>query len=127
SFILKSRATDDSANSEVPVSGVTVVTVAPSDCPCSGLSSSATPSKVDSDDANPIDVGVRFRVDFDGYIRGVRFYKATANTGTHIGNLWSNTGTLLATATFTNETSSGWQQVSFSKPVVVTANTTYVA
>jgi hypothetical protein len=34
---------------------------------------------------------------------------------------------LLATATFTNETASGWQQVSFSNPVAITAGTTYVA
>ncbi len=33
----------------------------------------------------------------------------------------------LATATFTNETASGWQQVNFASPVAITANTTYVA
>jgi hypothetical protein len=49
------------------------------------------------------------------------------NTGTHIGHLWSNTGTLLATATFAGETASGWQQVNFSNPVAITANTVYVA
>ena len=36
-------------------------------------------------------------------------------------------GTRLATATFTNETASGWQEVSFSTPVSIIANTTYVA
>ena len=35
-------------------------------------------------------------------------------------------GTLLAQATFTGETASGWQQVTFSTPVAVTAGTTYV-
>ena len=44
-----------------------------------------------------------------------------------MGNLWSGTGTLLATATFTNETASGWQQVTLPTPVPITANTTYVA
>ncbi|MCO6008571.1 DUF4082 domain-containing protein, partial [Actinoallomurus purpureus] len=34
---------------------------------------------------------------------------------------------LLASATFTGESASGWQQVNFSTPVAVTANTTYVA
>ena len=57
----------------------------------------------------------------------MRFYKAATNTGTHVGNLWSNSGTLLATATFTGETASGWQQVTFATPVAITANTTYVA
>ena len=33
---------------------------------------------------------------------------------------------MLAQATFTNETASGWQQVTFSSPVAVTAGTTYV-
>src|SRR5207302_2017080 len=32
-----------------------------------------------------------------------------------------------ATATFTGESASGWQQVNFSNPVPVTANTVYVA
>src|SRR6185312_2714113 len=48
-------------------------------------------------------------------------------TGAHVADLWSSTGALLATATFTGETASGWQQVSFSQPVSVTAGTTYVA
>jgi hypothetical protein len=34
---------------------------------------------------------------------------------------------LLASATFTNETASGWQQVNFAVPVAITANTLYVA
>ena len=47
----------------------------------------------------------------------MRFYKSTANTGTHVGNLWSSTGTMLATATFTNESPSGWQHVLFDSPI----------
>src|SRR4029453_7165605 len=58
---------------------------------------------------------------------GVRFYKSAANTGTHVGNLWSSTGTLLGTATFSGETASGWQQVTFSPAVAIAANTVYVA
>jgi hypothetical protein len=34
---------------------------------------------------------------------------------------------LLASATFTGETASGWQEVMFSAPVPIAANTTYVA
>ena len=61
------------------------------------------------------------------YITGIRFYKGAGNTGTHVGHLWTSTGTLLARATFTNETASGWQQVNFANPVAISANTTYVA
>jgi len=61
-------------------------------------------------------MGVAFRSDVGGYIAGIRFYKNSANTGTHVGSLWGSSETLLATATFTSETSSGWQQVNFSQP-----------
>jgi hypothetical protein len=44
-----------------------------------------------------------------------------------VGSLWSSSGELLASATFNNETTSGWQQVNFSHPVPITANTAYVA
>ncbi len=70
---------------------------------------------------------MKFKADFDGWITGVRFYKAAANTGTHIGSLWTTNGTRLATATFTNESATGWQSVTFASPVAVTAGTTYVA
>src|SRR5690606_24099826 len=62
-----------------------------------------------------------------GTIYGVRFYKGPQNTGTHTGSLWTSTGTLLATATFTNETASGWQTVTFTNPISISAGTTYVA
>ena len=88
---------------------------------------STIPGLVDGGPDSPVELGVKFRADSNGYVKGIRFYKASANTGAHVGNLWSSTGTLLATATFTNETASGWQQVIFSSPVAITANTVYVA
>ena len=63
---------------------------------------------------NAVEVGVKFRADADGRITGLRFYKGVGNTGTHVGHLWTRTGTLLATATFTSETATGWQQVNLS-------------
>jgi hypothetical protein len=78
-------------------------------------------------DANAVALGVKFQASTNGTISGIRFYKGSKNTGTHIGALWSASGTLLASATFTNETASGWQQVNFSSPVSITANTIYIA
>ena len=43
-----------------------------------------------------------------------------------MGRIWSSTGTLLASVTFTAETASGWQQQALSTPLAVQANTTYV-
>jgi hypothetical protein len=123
---LRSRAVDDSGNLQNAPSSVTV-TVGERDCQCSAISSSTAPTQVDSGDANSVELGVKFKTDYDGYITAVRFYKSAANTGTHVGNIWSSSGVLLGTAVFTNETASGWQQVNFTNPVPVSANTTYVA
>ena len=89
--------------------------------------STTVPSLVDGGPDSSVELGVKFQADSSGFITGIRFYKASTNTGTHVGNLWTSTGTKLATATFANETASGWQQVIFSSPVAVTANTVYIA
>ncbi|KPM57829.1 hypothetical protein CcI49_24070 [Frankia sp. CcI49] len=96
-------------------------------CPCSIFPATATPAVAAASDTAAVEVGVKFRADQNGYITGLRFYKGAANTGTHIGHLWDASGNLLATATFSNESASGWQQVSLSTPIQVTAGTTYVA
>jgi hypothetical protein len=88
---------------------------------------STTPTYADSGDRQAVEVGVRFMANTNGFITGIRFYKGAANTGTHTGSLWSSSGQLLATGTFTNETASGWQTMTFATPVAVTAGTTYVA
>ena len=84
---------------------------------------STVPTVPAFNDPSAIEVGVKFQTDVTGLISGIRFYKGPGNTGTHIGNLWSSTGQLLATATFVNETATGWQQVDFAAPVAVTPNT----
>jgi len=96
-------------------------------CPCSLWAAETLPAIVDFDDAQAIELGVQFSSDTSGYINGVRFYKAAANTGEHVGSLWTADGTLLAEATFTAESDSGWQQVNFATPVAVVANARYVA
>lgn len=88
---------------------------------------STVPSIITDWDPNAVELGVKFQSTVNGYITGIRFYKSPTNTGTHVGNLWTSSGTLLASVTFTNETASGWQQVEFPTPVAITANTTYVA
>ena len=42
--------------------------------------------------------GTAFTTDVSGSITGIRFYKPGANTGSHIGTLWSASGQQLATA-----------------------------
>lgn len=125
-FSILSRAVDDSGNLE---RNGPRIDVNPNPNPgiWSLWSNSDVPSQIDSGDAKAIEVGVRFTSDVNGYITGLRFYKAATNTGSHIANLWTNSGQLLATAKFTSETTSGWQQVNFDTPVAVTAGVSYVA
>jgi hypothetical protein len=96
-------------------------------CPCTIWSDTTTPSVPSVGPGGPLELGVKFRSDVGGYVRGVRFYKGAGNGGTHVGHLWSSGGVLLGSATFESETAEGWQQVSFASPVVISANTTYVA
>ena len=77
-------------------------------------------------DPHAVELGLKFRSSTDGFITAIRFYKGTQNTGVHVGHLWTASGTLLASATFSNESATGWQQVTLNTPVAVTANTTYV-
>ena len=82
---------------------------------------------MDAADTSAVNLGLQFQASSSGFISAVRFYKESDNTGTHLGSLWSSTGTLLASGTFSNESASGWQELDFSTPVAVTAGTTYVA
>jgi hypothetical protein len=123
-FRVKSK--DGAGNLTTSADGTFRTTATPI-CPCSIWPLSATPSIPLANDKHPIELGVKLRSDVNGYIAGLRFYKGSGNTGTHVGSLWSSTGTKLASATFTGETASGWQQVTFPTAVPIAANTTYVA
>ena len=129
-YVLKAIAYDADGGSTSSATVNVTVTLnappAPGACPCTIWSATTTPSRIETSDTNAVELGVRFRSDTNGTVTGVRFYKGTGNTGTHTGSLWTNTGTLLATATFSGETATGWQQVTFNSPVAITANTSYV-
>ncbi len=125
SITVKSRGFDDSGNKENPGAGISL-TITPALCPCSLFTAADVPANLKANDGQAIAAGMRFRVTQDGTISGVRYYKGAGTTGTHTGKLWSSTGTLLATATFTNETASGWQTANFPTAINITANTTYM-
>jgi len=89
-------------------------------------SSSTTPGTLAvTNDSSAVTLGLKFYADVPGTVTAIRFYKGNSNTGTHIGTLWSSTGSQLATVTFSGETTSGWQQATLSSPVSITANTVY--
>jgi len=134
SATIKSRAFDDIGNIETagtsPASNAITVTVGGGGqpvCPCTIFQPTSTPSSLNGNDNQPIELGVKFRTTTNGYITGIRFYKAPGDNGTHTGHLWTSTGTSLGQVTFSGESASGWQQVNFGAPIAVTANTTYIA
>lgn len=63
----------------------------------------------------------------DARVTAVQFYKGPLNTGPHTADLWDSFYDHLATATFTDESQSGWQEADFSQPVYVTGGETYIA
>ncbi len=90
------------------------------------FNSADIPPASDSGDTGSVEVGTKFTATKDGNVTAVRFYKSIGDTGTHVGDLWANDGTKLASVTFSGESSSGWQTANFSTPVHITAGTTYV-
>jgi hypothetical protein len=96
-------------------------------CPCTVFTNSQ-PTIIPSLYTQPgaIELGFKFQSDQAGFISGIRFYKISGMTGTHTASLWNQYGTRIAQATFTSESPTGWQEISFS-PVAITAHTTYTA
>ncbi len=123
------RGFDDSGNSPAP-GAETILNLNVTDGAITGpysLFPATNPGGSTSrDQINGAILGMKFRSSVNGYITGVRFYKASNDVGSHQGLLFTAGGTLLAQAAFTAETASGWQEVTFSTPVAITANTSYV-
>ncbi|HEY7180519.1 MAG TPA: DUF4082 domain-containing protein [Blastocatellia bacterium] len=87
----------------------------------------STPANPTDFDPQPKEVGLKFRSNTDGFITGVRFYKASSVFITpHVGHLWTSDGKLLGSAAFVNETNGAWQEAAFPTPIPVTAGTVYV-
>ncbi|MFD1373793.1 DUF4082 domain-containing protein [Actinoplanes sichuanensis] len=116
------RGIDDSANIQEPSTVVNLKLTGPTT-----IFGNKVPENPAADDDSAIEPGIRFKATDDGYITGIRFYKGAGNTGSHVGSLWSADGDRLATGTFANESSAGWQKLTFANPERISKNTVYVA
>ncbi len=74
----------------------------------------------------PYEMGVKFVTSQTAKVKKFAYYKMNGETGAHVGNLWSSTGTLLASAAFTNETASGWQYADLNSAVYIQPGNSYV-
>jgi len=73
------------------------------------------------------ELGVKIKVTAPVMLTALRFYKDAAETGTHVGRVWSATGQQHAQVTFTGESASGWQEQSLSTPLPLQPGVVYVA
>src|SRR5690349_14540475 len=74
-------------------------------------------------------LGIKFYSIQAGTIAGIRFYRGHRNAYGYTVKLFSASGTLLASAKTSTDTCAVpcWEQVNFSAPISIAANTTYVA
>ncbi len=140
---IESRGFDDIGNIESPggsegsANTVNVTVVPPSpptNCPCTIFTPAqgpdlSDPSQSEENDGASINLGVKFTAAFDGTIAGIRFFASTDDVYTgHVVRLWTLDGNLLGTATQSGASTPGtWNEVFFTTPVAINANTIYVA
>ncbi len=111
---------------DIPVGGVITTFTAPVE----KLWPSTLPPLPTTSIDQPLTVGLKFRSTVSGFIKGVRFFspdEVSAIPGDYTGQLWSESGTLLASGVFTGVTPDSWQELTFTTPVLIDANTTYIA
>jgi Domain of unknown function (DUF4082)/Bacterial Ig domain len=125
------RATSANAGTTGSPSGPTPITVGagdppPRSCPCA-LTLPTLPDRpmVSDPDEVPVEVGLRFALDRDGVVTGLRLHHFAGNTGPLEAHFWTGNGDLLATATLADPTGP-LVPIAFSQPVPVQAGETYV-
>lgn len=77
-------------------------------------------------DDGPYELGVKFTASQPGTIKSIRYYKAKDEGGSHTGHIWTANGQLLATANFSNEGSTGWQEAQLSSPLSIQSGSVYI-
>ena len=88
--------------------------------------STQTPAIGETTDNMPYELGARFIPAANGVVRAIRFWNTADEAGTHVGHLWQDDGTLLASVTFSGESGTGWHIASLDKPVPVKKGQTYL-
>lgn len=89
------------------------------------------PAQIITSDSTDYELGVEFAAATNGEVTALRYWRGDLDAGdtdTRTLNLWTGTGTLLASASVTSTPSqSGWQTATLATPVALTANDPYVA
>ena len=91
----------------------------------------APPAQIITTDPTAYELGVEFVTSIEGEVTALRYWRGAddaTDTDVRTLNLWTATGTLLASATVTSTPGqSGWQTATLATPVALDANELYVA
>lgn len=75
------------------------------------FSPSGTPAQTSLNDGPQLEVGLKFQANVAGQITALKFYRSPSDTGQNVVELWTATGTKLASASFTNTAAGGCKTV----------------
>src|SRR5262249_34021020 len=101
---VRATATDLGGLATNETFNIAVTTTAPPPTSVSLFSASSTPAQTNLNDGRPLEVGMKFTSSAAGQITALKFYRSQGDTGPDLLDLWSATGTKLASATFSNNT-----------------------
>jgi Domain of unknown function (DUF4082) len=94
------------------------------------LFGNGTPQIPIDPDTSSVTLGVKFWSSQTGTIKGIRFYRAAKSASGYIARLYKADATMLASKSVSSEPCSTfpcWEELDFSSPIPISANTTYVA
>ena len=85
------------------------------------------PDIITDSDRTAVQLGMKFQSSTNGTVAGIQFYKGPQNEGDNIVRLWSANGDMVASGTFEDDGSNGWQTVNFDQPVAIKAGEVWTA
>jgi hypothetical protein len=100
-------------------------------CPCNLLTTQTPQWSGPVQDFRPgpgpfsYELGQKIQVTATSQLIALRYWKDATETGSHVGRVWNSAGTQIASATFQNESASGWQRQSLAVPVSLQPGQTY--
>jgi len=77
-------------------------------------------------DRRAVELGVRFSPQKAGSVTALQYYQGPRTQGVQLATLWSASGKVLATVSFSPSAKVGWRTVPLRKPVPLAAHQTYV-
>ncbi len=116
----------DAAGNFATAATVTVTVGNQAPAASGSLFTTQVPALPHNDDGVDYELGMRFQSTNAGLITAIRFWKDSAESGTHVGRIWSAGGVQLASVTFVGEGASGWQLQALATPLNIVAGSEYL-